>query len=275
MSWSSPFLSNKVNSLAGIAKGMEFGLQLEKDGLEWGSDEWREAVAAYLSSPAEGYCRCGRRLVIVDSGSGICTPCREALVESEERKKAGDHRLAQMERLGIPPAYQHCTFETFRGEIPEGIAAWCVKPTPTLVIYGNSTGTGKTHLATAALYSMHNSGRRCFWASSVVLAKRMHDERFADVRETEKRSAKVEVLLLDDYGKEDGVIHNARELISSLLDERHAYKRPTILTTNLTPEQMMAYDARLASRLLSSATEEREGEDERWKAPLLPPEARP
>ena len=271
MSWHSPFLNRPVSPWKGIHKANLFATELESAGIATGTEEWTAAVNQYLGREVDERCRCGRRLRLFESGAEVCYPCSEA---AEAAKGAAeDSPEGRMKKIGVPPCYHHCTFATFRGQVPVSVDEWILRPKSSLVFFGASPGTGKTHLATAALYSMRNGGRRCFWASAVVLAKRLSEETYS-TQETQSRSVKVETLLVDDLGREDGVVPRAKEMIAALLDERYQYNRPTIVTTNLVHldadgelvvDKLVAYDTRLASRLLSGTLVAREGVDERWR----------
>ena len=80
---------------------------------------------------------------------------------------------------------------------------------------------------------------------------------------------RVPVLLLDDLGAGDLTGERGdwrRDRIAHVLCERYDMARPTIVTTNLSPDELYKTDARLASRLLSGVVVEIGGPDHRLQA---------
>lgn len=204
-------------------------------------------VLPLLNEASGEYCRCGAGLPRWCLDGKLCPLCREARDrELSDRERRTVERMAKM---GVPPAYQHCTLETYDGAAPDEWGAWVASPSGFFVLMAPDTGVGKTHLATAALYSLDSSGRRCFWAPATEMARRLSAEAFDPEQPTYRKSCRVEILLLDDLGAEVKIVHNGPQLVDSILEERDRHKRPTIVTTNLTVEQIYERNPRLASRL--------------------------
>jgi len=248
----------KVNMRAAL----RFGDSLEAAGVEFRSDEWRLAMMTYLCRPISKRCSCGTALRLFEADGGTCEKC----VLATDRQR--DHpELApqddKMAKIGVPPAYRHCTLASFRGTVPAKLDDWIARPGGCLVLWGPQTGVGKTHLATAALYSLANAGRRCWWFSSSELAKRLSLETFDKDRPTHTKTVRVEYLLIDDLGKEEGVAPKAKELVLDVLHERFRFRRSTLVTTNKSDEALIAYDVAVASRLFAGTEVEVGGEDRR------------
>lgn len=167
----------------------------------------------------------------------------------------------RMRRAEIPAAYQSMTFETFDVSLnPTGreVVAWDGKSN--LVLAGN-TGTGKTHLAVAALNREIEKRQRIgrFIAVKRLLEeirRRYNDDEGLGSAQTYMDSlAGWPVLVLDDMGVErttPWVI----EQMTDLIDRRVAAGHTTIITTNLSTAEDVGKHygggitgSRIASRL--------------------------
>ncbi len=174
----------------------------------------------------------------------------------------------------VPRRYQHCTLESFRG-VPKQLEGWAAREQgdqPNVVLWG-PTGTGKTHLATALLraaaeFSMRPD-ERVIWRSTRGFLEQLKAE-FGTDREVGcmDRMIGADAVLLDDLGAELLSGDRGRwrlDRVSYLVAERHDLCAPTIVTTNLTPEQLNGLDARMASRLLSGIQVPMRGDDRRFE----------
>ena len=247
-------MGNPIHRLSQRAEQMGLWESLDRE-------EALEVIEGWLAEPSGEFCRCGAELPVFSTQCGICPRCVAAMeVEKSEAEHNLERRMAEM---GVPPAYQHCTLESFTGPIPEELLSWVLRPSGFLTIIGADTGVGKSHLGTAALRSLAAGGHRCWWFSAVELGQRLNLEVFDKEQPTWKKSARVEVLMVDDLGAEHKVAPALGEKIDALLDERFQFTRKTIVTTNLTVDQLFSRNARLASRLSEGVVVERGGEDHR------------
>jgi DNA replication protein DnaC len=167
-------------------------------------------------------------------------------------------RLVEKSNLG---ALRRLTFDSFIRKVRSGTppprspdAAWKVarayaeSPSGWLVLWG-AFGTGKTHLAAAIANYRLSLGdpavfivvpdlldhlRSTFSPSSEVT----YDELFETVRETP-------LLILDDLGTQTSTPW-AQEKLYQIFNSRYNAQLPTVITTNLGPDQI---DPRLRSRL--------------------------
>lgn len=120
------------------------------------------------------------------------------------------------------------------------------------ILFSGSFGTGKTYLATGTL-------KRMLWHSFESDPSRMHGalwSRFLEYvnqvqstyspqaeetsRQVIQRYKSAELLLLDDVGhfEKGAETHDRRELFEQVVDYRNDHFRNTIITTNLSPEQI-------------------------------------
>lgn len=129
-------------------------------------------------------------------------------------------------------------------------------PEPWLFLYG-SVGTGKTHLATAAAHMLLGAGIRVRYEYVPEFLRKLRDSYSRD-QETERQGERgagtaelwdyaqsADVLILDDLGTERATDWAAEQL-RMLVDYRYREKAPTIITTNVGPEQI---EPRIMSRL--------------------------
>ncbi|HZU13557.1 MAG TPA: ATP-binding protein [Chloroflexota bacterium] len=180
----------------------------------------------------------------------------ECTVRALERRRI--ERLVERSNLG---ALRRLTFDSFILKVREGTppvrtpdAAWRIarsyaeNPHGWLVLYG-AFGTGKTHLAAAVANHRIEAGhpavfivvpdlldhlRSTFSPSSEVT----YDELFETVRDTP-------LLILDDLGTQTSTPW-AQEKLYQILNHRYNTALPTVITTNLSPDEI---EPRLRSRL--------------------------
>jgi DNA replication protein DnaC len=158
---------------------------------------------------------------------------------------------ALKEAAGVPPNYERATLENF--EIPQdnpiarkalGEALMQVKgfvrefpaaDHPGLLLVGD-TGTGKTHLAVAAMKILLERGHECVFFDFQNLLDRIRSgwdpNAGAADREAYRTALDTEVLLLDDLGSHR-TIDWIEDTVTSIITYRCNHQKPLIATTNL------------------------------------------
>lgn len=180
----------------------------------------------------------------------------------------------------IPERFAKARLDDLPPDVAALIRAW-VDTKEILLIVG-PTGGGKSWAAAAAARAWAKAGKDRLaesieseaerdyqfrqyrpsirWENAPELAAEMRDiETTADAHE---RATKCNLLILDDLGAEkDG--DWIAERIYAAIGHRYNWLKPTVVTTNVAPEEMLERWPRLASRLLSGTAIRLAGVDRR------------
>ena len=127
---------------------------------------------------------------------------------------------------------------------------WCQSP-HSLILTGLA-GRGKTHFS----YSLAREAIRKYGWASVrwVKSKHLDDEiiknlnQYGDASYTIQNFCEVPILFVDDFGVDRSTERAERDYYE-IIDSRWENMRPTVISTNLSPEQIeKTYGARIFSR---------------------------
>ncbi len=188
-------------------------------------------------------------------GTGWKIVERAGLSGAEPCRCAGEARAeALQEGSGIPPNYVRATLDNF--QIPQdnpiartglGTVLMQVRSfvrefpnpdRPGLLLCGD-TGTGKTHLAVAALKVIIDKGHQGIFFDYQNLLDRIRSSydktSGSSDKETYRSAMDAEVLLLDDLGSHR-VTEWVEDTVTSIVTYRCNHKKPLIATTNLSPD---------------------------------------
>lgn len=123
---------------------------------------------------------------------------------------------------------------------------------PSLLLYGK-TGLGKTHLSLAVAGKAVESGYGVIYTSAHNLFNKLEKEKFGrSDGNTEETILDCDLLIIDDLGAEFTTQFTVSALYN-IINSRELEGKPTIISTNLTPEQLTStYSERIASRILSN-----------------------
>ena len=191
---------------------------------------------------------------------GIMCGCFKELLKSIEYEK-----LCSKLPVG------NCRFDNFRldfypdgaGTSPkkrmESVLNYCKayaadfsRRSPSLLLYGK-TGLGKTHLSLAIAGKAVEEGYGVIYSSAQNLFNKLEKDKFgkADTN-TEETILDCDLLIIDDLGAEFTTQFTVSALYN-IVNSRELEGKPTIISTNLMPEQLTkAYGERIASRILSN-----------------------
>jgi len=180
----------------------------------------------------------------------VCYSCRRLMHIRE-------NITMYLEKVGIPPKYLDCSFDTFK---PTDDISHCYKickkyindPTFNLFLYGGF-GTGKTHLAVAIARELTLNGKVVMFISvpRLLFEIRKGFRQGSDDMESfyiEKYSS-CPYLILDDFGLEKNT-EWARQTLDYIIYERDNHLRPTVITSNLSLDELTEkMHGRISSRL--------------------------
>jgi hypothetical protein len=173
-----------------------------------------------------------------------------------------------LQNAGVLPRYQACSLDNFKGRLPASRPAFVCGP----------PGTGKTHLAVGYLREdvIANGEEHCRFIRTVDLLKKIRDSFDDRSGQSEKElleyyGSKVPFLVLDDLGTEK-VSDFVLQTLYDLLDRRYGECLDTLITSNLTLDDLAVYyrshGDRLASRIVGMGPPLiTQGEDQRCCQP--------
>ncbi len=193
--------------------------------------------------------------------------CKSSTVKAEDAQHAAEKKAeARKERFayaGVPRNFADAKLNNYR-RLPGTEAAYAavkgyllsrqenIKAGNGLILYG-PTGSGKTHLACAVLNCALEDGYcAAYWCVPQMLEMLMPGGDEAEQQMILDKALLSRVLLLDDLGAEKSSEWTRKEL-TIILDSRWRENRPTIITTNLLPDEELRRDCgdRSYSRLMS------------------------
>lgn len=195
-------------------------------------------------------------------GTGWRIVERAGLSGAEPCSCASATRAKALRRAsGIPPNYESASLENF--QIPQdnptarsglGMVLMQVKSfvrefpsakQPGLLLVGD-TGTGKTHLAIAALKALIEKGHEGLFFDYQNLLDRIRsgydNTSGASDREAYQSAMDAEILLLDDLGSHR-VTEWVEDTVTSIITYRCNHRKPLIATTNVPDETTPDYQS--------------------------------
>lgn len=194
--------------------------------------------------------------------NGIMCDCFKELLKSLEYEKLCSN---------LP--VNNCRFDNFKLDYyPEGVGTsprqrmesvlnYCKtyatdfsKKSSSLLLYGH-TGLGKTHLSLAIAGKVVEAGHGVIYSSAQNLFNKLEKEKFGrSDGNTEENILGCDLLIIDDLGAEFTTQFTVSALYN-IVNSRELEGKPTIISTNLTPEQLLStYSERIASRILNNYT---------------------
>ena len=216
-------------------------------------------------------------------GTGWTVSARDGVSSAERCDCVAESKAEQMERNAqIPENYQRASFENFllpddnptarRGLSDVMLAVsgftrvYPKNPKPGLLLVG-PPGTGKTHLAVAALRLLLARGHEGIFFDYQNLLERIraayNETLGTSTREAYRNALETEILLLDDLGAHR-VTDWVEDTVTSIVTYRYNHRKPLIATTNLVDPDIGGVQAEKSvlpgSHSFRTTLEERVGE---------------
>ena len=164
--------------------------------------------------------------------------------------------LYLIKKSGLDKQLRHCTFKSFICEEEwqhkvKDTAQNFAKKASGGFFFGGQTGCGKTHICTAivgALIKKGMSARYFVWREdSMILKALVNDKSYKDIIDGFK---KTDVLYIDDLFKQQNVGDADIKLAFEIIDSRYRENRITIISSELTIDDILKIDEALAGRIM-------------------------
>jgi len=128
-------------------------------------------------------------------------------------------------------------------------------PTPKNLIFIGAAGTGKTYASRVVGGKLLARGFSVLYITAFGLIQRFKDFIFNSESSALDHILTCDLLIIDDLGTEPKIKNISDEYLLNVINERMTNERPFIITTNLSPDDILArYDQRLTSRILAKQT---------------------
>lgn len=173
--------------------------------------------------------------------------------DREDRQQAWQRRIGE---AGIPERFRDRSLQSFVAETEaqaralEFATAYAdnfddALATGRSAIFVGKFGTGKTHLAVGiGLRIMHRDNRTVLFTTVMRAIRRVKDTWSRDSRESESQAVASlvfpDLLILDEVGVQFGS-DTEKLIMFDVMNERYEKRRPTLLLSNLTVDEVKAH----------------------------------
>lgn len=219
---------------------------------------WDADPAAMTDEAHALHCSAG--VIVLGNGDDLTTrPC--PVCRTQDRAAELRKRLVA---AGVDGRYLDSSWETLERPAPlDRVAAACgdilgvIKDGECLLLWSEETGSGKTQAAMLAAKAAIAAGKSAQVVNIARLAVEIRDG-YGDrsggaLKESQARQMLTgpDLLVIDDLGAgETDSASVERRLLFLALDERQTFGRPTIVTSNLPPQELAGiFGARILARL--------------------------
>ena len=130
---------------------------------------------------------------------------------------------------------------------------YCDQPSKSIVTISGDVGVGKTHLIECMVNKCIDTGKYVIYATATSLNTDMlkyHTSPMAEKAQHLDKYFDCDILFIDDLGTESILKNVTNEYLYQIISERMRQGKNTIITTNLTLQQIIdTYDERIFSRI--------------------------
>lgn len=188
-----------------------------------------------------------------------CEADREAEKQREAVAKAREARLLAFQtrigQSGIPDRFRDRTLAVFESKTDDQRQALMfarryaddferVLATGRSAIFVGRPGTGKTHLASGIGIAVMERGHTVLFTTVMRAIRRVKDTWVRESRETESQAVAAlvapDLLILDEVGVQFGSEFE-KNLLFDVLNERYERRRPTLMLSNIQPEDLVNF----------------------------------
>jgi DNA replication protein DnaC len=167
-----------------------------------------------------------------------CPICEEEYQLRQKEREINEHKesnLRHLQNMNIEPAFYESSFDNFNAENEEQkhnverVKALVSGDIKKIVMTGKN-GTGKTHLACAALHILSGRIMTMYEISTTIRASYIRDAGESELQIVDGY-ARLPLFVIDEIGRTKGGDVEANWL-SYIIDKRHVRDLPTILISN-------------------------------------------
>lgn len=192
-----------------------------------------------------------------------CPVCEGERVKADRERDEARQRAerlrawqAKVGDAGIPERFHDRTLSSFVAETPEQQKALAfatiyadefedVLATGRSAVFLGKPGTGKTHLAVGiGLQIMREQSRTVLFTTVMRAVRRIKESWARDARESEAQAIRglvaPDLLILDEVGVQFGTDFE-KHILFDVLNERYERRRPTLLLSNLTLDEVRGF----------------------------------
>ena len=169
----------------------------------------------------------------------------DALLRKEEARNKRERATAAKLKAGLRQRHIDCSLDNFVADTNEkkealktasNYLALLIAGTGSCLVMCGSVGTGKTHIASALVNSMLESGKDCRIVKMTELIRKIKEtwSKTSNLSETEVIDfySEIDFLVIDEIGVQY-VSDTEKLLISEIIDNRYQAILPTVLISNL------------------------------------------
>lgn len=189
-------------------------------------------------------------LQFFSDGDNMCDQCKKMAARKSSPAK-------YLLSIGVGKRHSVCSFENYKGNDADRLKEIITEDFgENVLIQSANVGNGKTHIAVASMLRfgiLNCSINRFVNFSNLMLEIKSTFNRETLEGESEiiKKYCAYEMLVIDDIGAEKASDYNM-SILYIILNNRYEASKPTIITTNMSGEEIVSqYGKRILSRLRS------------------------
>jgi len=210
-----------------------------------------DEIRAHVEALAQWACRgCGALLATRKAplpGDALCFGCSKPAPRPPTREEA-------LRACGVPTRFAREAWKPLlRPPHPHGRPDWHLrdwKGDPWCLVLSGGSDRGKTMLSVELLFRLLPKFLGGAWRSASAIEEKIKLFNDNPLQVEMAKACRAPLLVIDDYGKGAGRA-GGRDGVDGVLKLRHEEMLTTILTTNLTPSELLALDGGIGRRIVT------------------------